>query len=72
MAKKKNIDLPAICEGEVKAELIPQFQIDRLARSLLERAREDFKRPEFQAEFEQWLKEKQAKEAAEGKEHHGE
>lgn len=39
---------------------IPQYAIDRFARSVFDDMREDFMKPEVQADFQRWLAEREA------------
>ena len=38
---------------------IPQYAIDRFARSVFDDMREDFMKPEVQADFQRWLAERE-------------
>ena len=40
---------------------IPQYAIDRFARCVFEDVREDFRKPEVQADFQRWLAERKGR-----------
>lgn len=46
---------------------IPQYAIERFARCVFEDMREDFAKPEVQAEFSRWLEERNADKTGSGK-----
>lgn len=51
-------DVVVISNGaDVKAENVPEYAYERLARPLFQKIADAFKNPAFQAEFEQWQKE---------------
>ncbi len=46
-------------------ELVPQRQLERMARSVLQRAKEAFQDPEYVKKYEKWLSERVEKEGEE-------
>ena len=45
----------------VKNTEIPQYAIERFARSVFDDIRADYENPEFRAEFQRWLAEREGK-----------